>query len=200
MLVIDLEALRRGCVHPGESCHIRGVGPVPVEVARTWVDDAFVKAVIRDGHDIRLVHHFGRTINARLRTALDLTEPTCAVPRCDNPRLEYHHLDRHADMGSTSWWNLGRPCTGCHQLATHHGYRLAGVPGHRLWINAAGIVERADDPTLVGHPPPDHPDPPPAGRPPRRNEIDDGSGIDLDAVDTVEAFDQLVLIESARAP
>jgi len=192
--------LRRGCVHPGESCHIRGVGPVPVEVARTWVDDAFVKAVIRDGHDIRLVHHFGRTINARLRTALDLTEPTCAVPRCDNPRLEYHHLDRHADMGSTSWWNLGRPCTGCHQLATHHGYRLAGVPGHRLWINAAGIVERADDPTLVGHPPPDHPDPPPAGRPPRRNEIDDGSGIDLDAVDTVEAFDQLVLIESARAP
>ena len=85
-------------------------------------------------------------------------EPTCAVPRCDNPRLEYHHLDRHADMGPTSWWNLGRPCTHCHHLATHDGYRLAGTPGHRLWINPHGIVERADDPTLVGHPPPTAPD------------------------------------------
>ena len=129
------------------------------------------------------------------------------MPRCDNPRLEYHHLDRHADMGPTSWWNLGRPCTHCHQLATHHGYRLAGTPGHRLWINPAGIVERADDPTLVGHPPPTSGSPPsgPPLSPDTGANADtvegkDETGIDLDRIDTVEAFDQLVLIEPARAP
>jgi len=201
VMVIDLETLRRGCLRPGETCHIRGVGPVPVEIARTWIDDAFIKAVIRDGDDIRLVHHFGRTVNARLRTALDLTESTCAVPRCDNPRLEYHHLDRHADMGPTSWWNLGRPCTGCHHLATHDGYRLAGTPGHRLWINPHGIVERADDPTLVGHPPPTGTDVGSSGRPGEHPGVaKEDTGIDLDHIDTVEAFDQLVLVEPARAP
>ena len=202
VLVVDLETLRRGCVRPGESCHIRGVGPVPVEVARRWVDDAFVKAVIRDGDDIRLVHHFGRTINARLRTALDLVESTCAVPRCDNPRLEYHHLDRHADMGPTSWWNLGRPCTGCHHLATHDGYRLAGTPGHRLWINPHGIVERADDPTLVGRPAPADADMDSTGRPvsPDPDTDTDDTAIDLTVIDTTEAFDQLVLVDPARAP
>jgi hypothetical protein len=193
-MVVDLAALRRGCVQSGETCHIRGVGPVPVEVARTWVDDAFIKAVIRDGDDIRRVHHFGRTINARLRTALDLVEPVCAVPRCDNPRLEYHHLDRHADLGPTSWANLGRPCTHCHHLATHEGYRLTGTPANRLWINPDGIVERADDPTLVGRAPPS-----PAPPAPNDQQPDD-TGIDLTRIDIDEAFDQLVLIDHARAP
>ena len=175
-------------------------GPCRSRSPAAWVDDAFVKAVIRDGHDIRRVHHFGRTINARLRTALDLVESTCAVPRCDNPRFEYHHLDRHADMGPTSWWNLGRPCTNCHHQATHDGYRLAGTPGHRLWINPHGIVERADDPTLVGRPSPTEPDLAPTGRQPDDDRDTDDTGIDLTAVDTTEAFDQLVLIEPARAP
>ena len=121
------------------------------------------------------------------------------MPRCDNPRLEYHHLDRHADLGPTSWWNLGRPCTHCHHQATHDGYRLAGTPGHRLWINPHGIIERADDPTLVGHPPPDNPDPPRRGRPPDQSNAE-GAGIDLTAVETTSAFDQLLLIEPARAP
>ena len=133
-------------------------------------------------------------------TALDLAEPTCAVPSCDNPRLEYHHLDRHADMGPTSWWNLGHPCTHCHHQATHHGYRLAGTPGNRIGINPLCIIERADDPTLVGHPPPTEPDPPPNRRPPYDDRDTDDTGIDLTAVAAIEAFDQLVLVEPARAP
>jgi hypothetical protein len=55
ILDINLEALRRGCVNPGETCHIRGIGPVPVEIARRWADDAFIKAVIRDGVDVKKV-------------------------------------------------------------------------------------------------------------------------------------------------
>ena len=66
--------------NPGETCEIRGIGPVPVEVARQWAGDAFIKTVICDGTNIHRVHHFGRTINTHLRTALDLLEPACAVP------------------------------------------------------------------------------------------------------------------------
>ena len=194
VLVIDLDAMRRRSVNPGETCHIRGVGPVPVDIARQWVDDAFIKAVIRDGNDVRLVHHFGTTVNARLRTALDLVEPTCAVPRCHNDsRLEYHHLDPRAEHGPTSLNNLSRLCVACHRLATHGGYQLAGTPGHRHWINTDGIVEQADDPTLVGHPPP-------VADPTTRRVEPDQGGIDITTIDTVEEFDQLVLLEPARAP
>jgi hypothetical protein len=82
----------------------------------------------------------------------------------------------------------------CHRLATHHAYEIAGTPGHRLWINPDGIVEQADDPTLVGHPPPPGPDP--TSRPVEP----DREGIDITTIATVEEFDQLVLLTPARAP
>ncbi|MEL7209391.1 MAG: DUF222 domain-containing protein, partial [Actinomycetota bacterium] len=66
----DLAAYRRGHTLSGETCQIRGIGPVPVEIARQWADDAFITAVIRDGTDIKTVAHFGRHIPAPVRTAL----------------------------------------------------------------------------------------------------------------------------------
>ena len=194
VLVVDLAAYRRGCVNPGETCEIRGIGPVPVEVARQWADDAFIKTVICDGTNIHRVHHFGRTINTHLRTALDLLEPNCAVPRCDNPRLEYHHLQPHADGGATSFDNLSRLCTRCHDLATHGGYTLAGTPGNRIWINPDGIIEQADNPELVGRPPPDR-DPPGEPRSKHRTSKADRtkSGLDPGEIEPAEAFDQLIL-------
>jgi hypothetical protein len=198
VLVIDLAALRRDCLHPDETCHIRGVGEVPIEVARRWVDDAFIKVVIRDGDDVRLVSHLGSHINATLRTALDLVEPVCAVPRCDHGRLEYHHLDPRRNDGPTCRDNLSRVCTRCHRLITNQGYVLAGTPGHRMWINPEGIVERSDDPALVGQPPPCAPAADTDGDP---RAADPDNVIDLDQIDSVEAFNQLILLrEPARAP
>ena len=194
--MVDLAAYRRGCVNPGETCEIRGIGPVPVEVARQWAGDAFIKTVICDGTNIVRVHHFGRTINTHLRTALDLLEPNCAVPRCDNPRLEYHHLQPHAHGGATSLDNLSRLCTRCHDLATHGGYTLAGAPGDRIWINPDGIVEQTDDAALVGRPPPDRDPPPgePRSTPTGSNGTRIESGIDFAQIESVEDFDQLTLV------
>ena len=43
----------------------------PVEVARQWADDAFIKAVITDGRDVLHVAHLGRHLAADVRTGLD---------------------------------------------------------------------------------------------------------------------------------
>ena len=128
-LVIDinLETLRRGRVLSGETCQIRGVGPVPVEIARQWADDAFVKAVIRDGTDIKTVVHYGRHLPAEVRTALGVRDQhVCQVPGCSNPRIEYDHDRPHADHGPTSTTNLRALCVPHHRQRTHHGYELDG--------------------------------------------------------------------------
>jgi hypothetical protein len=152
VLDINLETLRRGCVEPGETCQIRGVGPVPVEIARTWVDDAFVKAVIRDGIDVQRVAHFGRHIPAHLRTALGLLDTTCAVPGCSDPRMEYDHRQRHADGGVCSTANLRPLCVRHHRQRTHDGYELIGEPGDRRWLGPDGRVLFADNPDPTDQP------------------------------------------------
>jgi hypothetical protein len=75
VVVCDLAAWRRGHPHPGEVCHLRGGGPIPVELARRLGADAFLKAVLHDGVAIHTVAHFGRHLPAELRTALELGDP-----------------------------------------------------------------------------------------------------------------------------
>jgi len=74
MVRVDGTALERGRPERGEVCEIDGV-PVPVEVARSFMTEGVVSAVLADGADITGVAHFRRTINARLRTALMARDP-----------------------------------------------------------------------------------------------------------------------------
>ena len=52
---VDLAALRRGRARPGELCELDGHGPVPVPVAHSLLDDAFVALVFTEAGDIRAV-------------------------------------------------------------------------------------------------------------------------------------------------
>jgi hypothetical protein len=122
------------------------VGPVPVEIAHEWSQDAFIKAVIRDGTDIRTVAHFGRHIPAPLRTALEFRDRACVVPGCDNPRVQWDHHQPHADHGQTSLENLRGLCPCHHQQLTHDNYRLEGGPGHWRWIGPDGQTLATDNP------------------------------------------------------
>jgi len=151
VLLIDLDAYRRGHVLSGDTCEIRGVGPVPVEVAMEWLDDAFIKAVITDGTDIRTVTHFGRHRPAILDTALQLRDPKCVVPRCDNTFQEWDHRIRHTDHGPCSLENLRGLCPSHHRQLTHDGYRLEGGPGRWRWIGPDGTIF-ADDHTRARAP------------------------------------------------
>jgi hypothetical protein len=123
-VVIDHGALVRGIVLPGERCEIPGVGPVSVEWARSLLGEAFLTAVIAKGVDIHTVAHFGRHINATLRTALLVQGRECDITGCGaRGYLEIDHEHDHADHNPTALVNLGWLCAHHHRLKTG-GWRL----------------------------------------------------------------------------
>ena len=127
---VDEAAWTRGRVEAGETCQISGVGPVSVAAARRLASDGTIKAVLSDGTDVRNVAHFGRTIPARVRTALEARDKTCVVPECDEREgLEIDHVVPLAEGGPTRLDNLARLCRWHHGLKTHRGWVLAGDPG-----------------------------------------------------------------------
>jgi hypothetical protein len=140
---VDHEAFVRGTTRDGETCEINGVGPIPVSVARRLSNDAFVKVLATEGTDIVKVSHMGRTIPARLRTAIEQRDPTCSVPGCTvRSRLEIDHVIPFAEGGPTELANLARLCAVHHHLKTNDGWVLGGPPGNRTW-----------DPGPIGAPP-----------------------------------------------
>jgi hypothetical protein len=131
---VDAEALRRGHLEGEEVSEIPGVGPIPVAAARRFLNDAIVKVIFSKGADITAVAHVGRTIPARLRTALEERDPTCVVPDCDVRKgLEIDHVIPYAEGGLTTLANTARMCRWHHYLKTHQGYRLARDSGTWTW-------------------------------------------------------------------
>lgn len=108
---VDHAALVRGYQERDETCEIPGVGPIPVATARALASDAILSAVVTKGVDVKAVAHLGRTIPARLRTALEARDSECVVPGCHNRRrLEIDHIEPFAEGGPTSLDNLVRLC------------------------------------------------------------------------------------------
>ena len=64
-----LAALRRGRTKAGEVCDIVGLGPLPASTARTMLADAFLAAVLTDGHDA--LRPAGAAARPRSRPALN---------------------------------------------------------------------------------------------------------------------------------
>ena len=118
-----------------------GGGDIPIDVAVSIVDDAFVKAVLHDGVDILKVKHFGRHIPAELRTAIalgplpELNGLTCVEDGCERRHhLELDHIDPVANFGPTSFENLAPRCWPHHREKTERDRRaglLAGGGGDR---------------------------------------------------------------------
>jgi len=129
-VMVDHSALIRGEVHPGETCEIPGVGPIPVSTARSMLNDAFLAVLVTDGTDIQAVAHMGRLIPARLRTALDARDPVCVVPGCGERKgLEIDHVVPIEQGGPTCLSNIAKLCRWHHYLKTHQGHQLSGKPG-----------------------------------------------------------------------
>ncbi len=131
---VDRAALERGRTIAGETCRIERVGPVPVTTVRRFITDGIVKAVAEEGADVRAVAHLGRTIPARVRTALESRDRVCAVPSCEvSTGLEIDHIIPLSEGGPTKLDNLVRLCRYHHAQKTHRGWRLEGRPGAWAW-------------------------------------------------------------------
>ena len=118
----------------GEVCDIPGIGPIPVAVASRMASDSILKVLVTKGADVTAVAHVGRTIPARLRTALENRDSTCVVPGCDTRQgLEIDHRVPFARGGPSTLDNLARLCGWHHHLKTARDYRLGGAPGAWTW-------------------------------------------------------------------
>ncbi len=132
---VDHTAFTRGHTVAGEVCEIVGVGPIPVAVARRLADDAFLKALIHDGTDVLAVSHLGRSIPARLRTAVEELYPECALQACHASRhLEIDHNTPVAEGGRTEITNLAGVCHFHHAYKHTHNLRLAGVGTNQCFV------------------------------------------------------------------
>jgi hypothetical protein len=132
---VDYDALMRGHTVAGEQCEIPGVGPIPVSVARQLANDAYLKVLVTKGEDITVVAHAGRTIPARLRTAVECRDPECIVPGCEERRrLQIDHRQPVAAQGLTRLDNLARLCRRHHYEKSVLGYRYRGGPGTWEWV------------------------------------------------------------------
>jgi hypothetical protein len=140
---IDGPALVRGRVERAEVCEIAGVGPIPVHVASRLLDDAFLKAVLVDGTDVTGVSHPGRTILAKMRTAVEERDQTCIVEGCEvTEHLEIDHNEPVECSGPTAFWNLGCLCPHHHEHKHRHNLRLVGEGTRRRFV-------AADDPEYL---------------------------------------------------
>jgi hypothetical protein len=138
MVRVDLDALLRGDIGPGEVCEIDNQGPIPVAMARDLASDSFLRLVFHRSGDIRAVSHLGRTINRRLRTALAHRDRCCVVPGCGVPYgLEIDHVVPFALGGPTELQNLALLCHHHHYLKSYEGWSLErtgiGDEGSPTW-------------------------------------------------------------------
>ncbi|MGZ5364553.1 MAG: HNH endonuclease signature motif containing protein [Mycobacterium sp.] len=80
-----------------------------------------------------------RTINRRLRRALEYRHPTCAVPGCGATRgLHAHHIQHWEDGGPTDLTNLALVCPYHHRLHHRGVITIAGPPDNLTVTDAAG--------------------------------------------------------------
>jgi hypothetical protein len=123
---IDYDAWVRGYRLEGETCHIAGVGEVPVAAVRDLMPCAIVAAVVTKGRDVVTVAHLGRNFDAFQRTALQWADAVCSTPGCPNiALLEDDHTTPYADCGTTATATgpdgqraARRRCADCHEQKT----------------------------------------------------------------------------------
>lgn len=134
LVLVEVEALKRGHVEAGERCEVAGVGPVPVSVARRIADaGGDLWLIYKEALDIGRLHQVGRTITKAMQVAVTARdEGRCQVPGCDaTHNLEAHHWkEPYSVAGTTSLDNLVLVCPKHHDLITYGGWSLEGGPGH----------------------------------------------------------------------
>ncbi len=153
---VDLTALDRGEVAPGEVCEIAGQGPIPVADVWRMIDgDAFVAAVTTNGTEIDKVIHLGRKPTALQKTALEwFSAGECSIEGCTNPaRIEIDHVADWADTKITRLPDLASPCGHHHDLKTRHGYTF----GPRLPDGKRRLIPPDQSPPGSTDPPGDSP-------------------------------------------
>ncbi len=125
--VVDVAALRRGKLEPGDTCRINGVGPVALSAITDLLGSATVKLLLKDGATDLAVAHLGRQPTAFQRTALDARPQVCATAGCGaTENLQIDHVRPWADTHETRVCDLQLICIPCHDVKTAEENRRRG--------------------------------------------------------------------------
>ena len=112
LLRLDVEALWRGYMEGDELCEITGLGPIPVEIAKTLLGDAVLKLVITKGVDVLNVTSLTRGPTQAMRYAKLWTSPMCIVEGCTRTIVEHDHVwgAEYKDTRHTRFDEIERTC------------------------------------------------------------------------------------------
>ncbi|MBX7452940.1 HNH endonuclease, partial [Mycolicibacterium sp. 3033] len=116
------------------------LGPVLPDSDRRYLTcDATCEVWFRRDGQVIGAGRSTRTVNRRLRRALEHRDRTCVVPGCGATRaLHAHHLVHWEDGGPTELWNLALVCP-YHHRAHHRGLITITGPADQLVVtDAAG--------------------------------------------------------------
>jgi hypothetical protein len=106
-----------GTAGAGGCCEIPGVGPVPVDHARSLLGDALLTVLVEDGRDVKTFARPGRKMVAALRQLLDARDPVCTIVGCGRAqRLEHDHAQAVSDGGDSTVDNTSGLCKHHHAL------------------------------------------------------------------------------------
>jgi hypothetical protein len=132
---LDYAALIRGAVEGEETCEIRGLGPIPVRIARDLLGDAIRKLVITKGVAVANVTHLGRSPTIAQQVAIwwqshMCTRDTCTrTQRLENDRGPEWHKTKHTRLRE-----LDPVCNPDHVLKTVHGWDFVKGTGRRPMV------------------------------------------------------------------
>jgi hypothetical protein len=145
---VDHQVLVSGVATAQQTCEIPGIGRISASTAQKLAGDAILKVLVVKEAEVRAVAHHGRTIPARIRTALEARDSICVVPECDTRYgLEIDHFRvAYAHGGRSTLDNLARLCRWHHHLKTACGYQLRGGPGAWEWLTPGDLEGIPADP------------------------------------------------------
>ncbi len=124
LVVVHLEAGAEGTV---ELMTHLGI-PIPDGERRHILCDSRLQALVHDGTTPLGCGRTTRTINRKLRRAIEHRDHGCSVPGCGRTTgLEVHHIWHWEDGGPTETWNLIALCA--HHHRCHHRGTL-GIAGN----------------------------------------------------------------------
>ncbi|WAJ46759.1 HNH endonuclease signature motif containing protein [Mycobacterium sp. Aquia_216] len=145
----DAEAARRPhgqhttvVVHVDVAQHVAALhlGPLLTDAERRYLTcDATCEVWFERDGEVIGAGRATRTVNRRLRRALEHRHPTCAVPGCGATRgLHAHHIRHWEDGGPTELANLVLVCPYHHRLHHRGIITITGPADHLIVTDNAG--------------------------------------------------------------
>jgi hypothetical protein len=132
---LDYAALVRGAAQGDETCDIRGLGPIPVHIARELLGEATLKLVITKGVDVVNVTHLGRSPTVVQQVALWWESHMCTRDTCTRTeRLENDHGPEWRKTKHTRVRELDPVCDRDHDLKSNHGWDFVKGHGRRAMV------------------------------------------------------------------